>query len=170
MKIVKFLQRKLNYYTGIDDLPAWNWFRINETDDITYLLHRRRAVSKLERKHLEEIFGKIYEDYINTFGISEMLKQIMILKRDIAVLRLDMAINDDGSRQTFIDIKESELKQILLDAEGENNIQIKAYVEKFMGFHIDERAVSVKDYYSYIELLKREVDNSHKHQSNGRQN
>ena len=165
--IFKIFRTDIIHYKDIDDLPVWNWFKINETDDITYLLHEKRKVNSKEQDYLQRIFQKIYAKFIDTFGMNDMLRRVLELRRDIAVLQLEKSINNDSSRQTFIDIKEAELKGIILEAEKETNTNIKAYLDKFMGFHIDERKISVKDYYSYISLLKREAELT---QKDGRQN
>jgi hypothetical protein len=167
MILIKLFTRKLEHYTGIEDLPIWNWFKINETNDLTYLLHKRRLVTVNEKEYLTKLFSNIYEDFTNTFGINETLQKVMSLKRDIAVLQLDISINGDTSRQTFIDIKIQELNDIIKNSENEKNTTVKAYLDKYMGFFIDEKKISVKDYYSYLELLKQEAKATEKH---GRQN
>jgi hypothetical protein len=161
-------RKDIAHFKDIDDLPVWNWFKINETDDLTFLLVEQRTTSAKEKDYLRRVFEKIYENFINTFGINEMLKRVLELRRDIAVLKLEMAIHNDGSRQTFIDIKEQEFKGILLEAEKEKNTTIKAYLDKYMGFRIDEKTVSVKDYYGYLALLKDESESTKK--ADGRQN
>lgn len=163
----KIIGKKLTHYSGIDDLPVWNWLRINESNDLSFLLLTKREVNTKEHEYLNTIFESIYEQFITAFGVNETMKRAMELRRDIGVLKLEMAISGDLSRQTFIDIKEDELGKLLLETEKQSNITMKAYVDKFMGFHIDEKKVSVKEYYSYIELLKKEAEATQK-QKDGR--
>jgi hypothetical protein len=74
-----------------------------------------------------------------------------------------MYLNNDGSRETFIDIKKAELQSII-DSKTKTKLNdVKGYVEKYMGFHLDERTTTVKDYYSYIKIMSEEA----KKQPNG---
>lgn len=162
--IIDLFRKDLNYYRGIDELPIYNWFKINQTNDLTYLLKEKHEVNKRQLPVLERAFDKIYREYIDTFGVPEQLREILILKRDIRVLEIDIVLTGDFSLQTFIDIKRRELEQLLQKPKEEKVSinDVKAYVEKYMGFRINERECTVKDYYTYVEVLKREATKSTK--------
>jgi hypothetical protein len=153
---LNLFRKKIIHYKGIEDLPLWNWYKINEFDDLSFLLVEKREISIYEENYLRMIFESIYSEFVRTFGINDLLKRSMELRRDIIVLELEKAINNDLSRQTFIDIKYAELKDILMQSESEKKVNIKSLVDKFMGFYVDEKKISVKDYYGYIDLIKKE--------------
>ena len=159
---MNLFKKPLKYYTGIDELPVRNWFKITETDDISHLLIHKRDITPSEKDTLMEAFENIYAQFIDAFGVNEVLLRVMELKRDITVLKLDMAITGNTSKITFIELKEEELRRIVSDSETHRSDNIKSYVDKFMGFYIDERTVSVRDYYGYIELLKQDIEQKEK--------
>lgn len=145
---------KLDCYRSIDDLPVKNWFKIQETDDISYLLKTNEVLNEEQKKELNLVFEDIYREFINLFGISDDLYTILSLRREIAVLKLDLYLNSDPSIQTFIDIAEQQLQSVLAKHEKTTVHQLKASVEKYMGFRIDDKTVTVKEFYAYIELIK----------------
>lgn len=153
----KFLQRKLEIYKSIDELPVWNWFKIHETNDLSYLLKITRKVGYARTHELEAQWSLIHDEFLDTFGVNDKLRQIYELKRDISVLKADMFLEKDPSKETLIDLKELELKNILNETTKTDVYEVKAYVEKYMGRRVDERTETVKSYYSCIKIMEKEL-------------
>lgn len=147
------------YYDSIEELPIWNWFKIQENDDVSYLLKAQSKLNDDQKIELGQVFERIYQEFLKLFGISDEFYQIISLRREIAIMKLDMYLNNDASMETFIEIKELELAKLLKSNEGSTTHELKARIEKFMGFRLDEKMVSVKEFYSYIELIKKEFKN-----------
>jgi DNA primase large subunit len=156
-KIFELFTSKLEHYKSVSDLPIYNWFKIHETNDLKWLLITPTKVGLRRRKALQEAFSKLYDEFIDTFGVSDDLKKITELRRDIRVLEIDMYLENDPSRETFIDIKKAEIQSIIESNAKAKVSDVKAYVEKYMGFHLDERVTTVKDYYSYIKIMSDEA-------------
>lgn len=149
---------KKKVYKSIDELPLWNWFRIQETNELKYLF--KENVSKWEFFifQLAEVWENLYNEFINTFGISDSLREVLQIKKEIAVMRYKMVADDSNAYlQTFINIKEYELKQILGRLEKQEFTSAKVYIEKYMGFRIDLKTTSVKEYYEYLKVLEKEA-------------
>lgn len=160
--------RKIKYYESIKELPIERWFKLAETNDLRWLLKEKKQRLRLrESVKLQGAYELIYQEYMNKFGVNEQLIRVMELKRDIAVLKLDMAINEDPTRETFIDIKEAELKVLMDGNNKSNSINMKAYIEKYMGFYLDTKVITVEDFYSYMEIIDKENKQAEK---NGRPN
>jgi hypothetical protein len=156
-KIYKLLTIKLEHYKSISDLPIYNWFKIHETNDLKYLLIAPSKVGFRRSKELNEAFSLIYDEFIDTFGVSDDLRKITELRRDIRILEIDMYLENDLSKETFIDIKKAEIDAIINSKEKDRLNDVKGYVEKYMGFHLDERTTTVKDYYTYIKIMSDEA-------------
>lgn len=153
---------KLEYYKSIDELPIKNWFKIQRTNDLSHLLKTFQAVNESQRNELELAFDCIWKEYIDTFGVSESMRQVLELRRDIMVDKCDMFIKNDRSKLTFIRIKEAELQKIISQQQVEKYDTTRAYIEKYMGFRIDDERTTTKEYYSYLKLmeLERSVKNT----------
>lgn len=141
------------YYLSIEDLPIYNWFKIHETNDRSYLIkegNKRWATDKA----LNDAWGRVFSEFIDTFGISDSFREILSLKRDIMQHRLRLEYSGDGTNKTFIKIKELHLSELLQEEGGEKKVnEVKVYIEKFVGFRIDEKTTSVKEYYTYLKVF-----------------
>jgi len=145
------------YYESIDELPIYNWRKINETNDLKYLLKQKCGLTKKKFLILQQAWEKLYDNFLDTFGINDDFKKVMELKRDILVLKINMQMDKDPFIINFIEMKEVELNAIIKSGEsGISFNEIKAHVAKFMGFAINEKETSTRDYYTYVELFKKE--------------
>jgi len=151
------LTKKIETYQGIEDLPIYNWWKINETNELSWLLLNQELSYYADDKLLKPLWEKIFDEFIDTFGMPEKMRSILELKRDIQVLEWDIILTGDKSLQTFIDIKNFELQELLKEEKAQTNGQAKIYIEKYMGFRLDEKTLSVKDYYGYVNALKADI-------------
>lgn len=148
---------KVQYYKGIDDMPIRNWFKINETNDLKWVSKDQSInVSKHVNK-LFEAWNKIFDEFIDMFGLPEKMKEILELKREIFVLEAQKNIENNGTLQLFIDIETDKLKELLNTEKEKSTGQARVYVEKFLGFKLNEKETSVKDFYQYIQAMNEQV-------------
>lgn len=146
------------YYDSIEDLPIWNWNKCHEKNDYTFLKINRvnSQVTKEEFKKLREIWEKVFEEYINEFGFSKNFLAIMEKKKQIAFYQLDFIKTSDKSIRTLIEIAENELLDLIGDGAKASFWKSKATIEKLLGFQLDAKTVTVVEFYSHIENLKKD--------------
>ena len=133
-------------------MPVWNWWKIHETKDLSYLLKEDKKLTH----HAEGVFDSIYSDFIRIFGVSENYKQYLNKLVEIELAEIDMLLNDDKSLETFIDIMKVELDD-LKSVQGDGTYMDTAIaVEKNMGFKINTKDISVFEFYSYIKSLEKQ--------------
>lgn len=142
-------------YDDIADLPIYNWFKCIDTKDYSYVLVERKKCNSDELLKCELVFGDLYSQFLDEFGVSDNLQAIIRLQNQILVHKIDFVLTGDATNEVFIDIKEIELKKLLEVKEVKGN-SAKVAIEKMLGFAINERTVSVKSYYEYINELKKE--------------
>ena len=150
-------KNKLEYYKSLDEMPIANWFKIQQTNDLKYMLVKTRKVSTKEIEELEKGLKKLSNEYIDTFGISDEYRQILELSRDIEVLKIDFILTHDRSLLTMIEIKKDQLKAISKSNNKSDLNKLKMHVNKFMGYSVDINKTSVKEFYTYLEGLKEEA-------------
>ena len=95
-------------YTNIDEFPIYNWFKCIELKDYTYCAKDR---TKADLNKCEVAFSEMYAQYIDTFGISDALKNILDIQNEILILKIDRAVEKDKTIDTFIALKELELAE-----------------------------------------------------------
>ncbi len=152
-----FKKNKIEYFTSIDNLPIDNWFALQKSNDVVFLLKRSKVINDLERKELTKAFDLIWREFIDTFGVSDIMRSIMELRRDILVETCDMYLNNDRSRLTFINLKKRELENIFKDQGEKQYDNTKGYVEKYLGFRLNGKEVTVREYYGYIKMMETHI-------------
>lgn len=133
-------------------MPIYNWFKIQDTGIYQYVI---KEGNEDDINVLANKWNEIYADFIDTFGINEDFQMYLEMQRDLEVLNIDLAITGDRSLNTFINIKRGELSALANVKEKRSFNEGKVYVEKYMGFKLDEKITTVKDYYTYIYTIEK---------------
>ncbi len=151
------LGSNLDYYNSIKEMPLVNWWKFNETKDVKYFLKVYSDVNTAKLLFLETIYTKLMSEYTEEFGINEHLLLVLEKQIDIAKLKADF-MNGTGIL-TSIEIAELELTDLVRGVKGMGFYEVKAILEKQMGFRIDPHVTTVMEYYSYIKLIDGKKDN-----------
>ena len=85
--------------------------------------------------------------------VSQQLQSVIEKQNEILVLKIDKVLTEDRTLQFFIDMKELEL-QDLMEVKQSGVNKSKVLIEKYLGFRLNEKEVSTKEYYEYLEALK----------------
>ena len=144
--------RNLDYYDSINDLPLVNWWKFNETKDFGHLLKEYKDVDEAQMEHLSAIYTELMDEFTKEFGISNHLLAVIEKQIEIALLKTDYVLGEKGNT-TLIEVAELELKELVKSVNGMSHNQIKAIIEKNMGFRVDPKVTTVMEYYSYIQLI-----------------
>lgn len=145
----------MKLYNDIADFPIYNWFKCIDTKDYSYVLVERKECNKSQLNECELAFSDMYSQYLDTFGVSDELQAILRIQNQITIHKIDYVLTGDATHEVFIDIKEIELAKLMEVKEVKGN-SAKVAIEKMLGFAINERTVSVKSYYEYINELKKD--------------
>jgi hypothetical protein len=143
------------HYNSIDYLPMLNWDRINKKNDLTYLLIKPSKLSEEQVIELQKVWKAIYEEFISVFGFSDHFKDIINLEIKIARLRLKKIIKKDESIQNFINANERILEEIKVKNTGGDVFKTKQAIEKHLGFRISLTDCSVREFYEYLNSIKK---------------
>lgn len=151
-------QIKAKCYESIDDMPVYNWFKAHEDGEVKwFFLPGVKDFSKRAREQAYAAWGKLKDQFIDKFGISDTQKIILMLKRDLALLKIKKHLSGDDSIENFIRAKEQSIEAIRKNqGPGDDFVITKGYVEKFMGMRIDAKLTTVSEFYGYIEMMKRQ--------------
>lgn len=149
---------KAKVYTSISELPIYNWRMINETDDLRFLLAVRNPTSKTLTgevlNELSETWQKVFDEFIDTFGISDNYRDMIELRIQLMQLKIEQAVDGIDNR-TFIEICEWKIKRLAEKMnDGSASFEsVQAYVEKYLRFPINETRCSVSKYYNYLKMM-----------------
>lgn len=148
---------KIKYYTDIDEIPVFNWFKIQETNDLSWLLIKRAKVGAKLHKVLAEQIMHMHDQYIDAFGLSDKYRRMLELKRDIRVMEIDFFKTKNRALLTFIEVKKHELKALVGNGKKEDMGSVRVHVAKYLGT-CDFKAMSVKFFYETLEEIRKEFN------------
>ncbi len=146
-------------WASIDEMPIYNWFKIHETNDLVYMFQTPvKGYDKRTKLYLLMQFNLIRDEYLDTFGISHEYRVLLSLKRDLQVYKIQHCLTKNNQFRTLIALCEGKIKMLEdNNTQPENPSITKAYVEKFMGFRLNEKEVTVKEFYSYIQIMQKQA-------------
>lgn len=145
----------MTFYTSIDYMPVYNWFKCIEDKRYQFCMVNPKHFKDSILAKAKAAFSKIYAEYVDTFGVAESLQDIIAKENEILCLKIDKAITGDAFLETMIEIKQIELADLLKEKPTKTNFA-KVAIEKYMGFRLNEREVTVREYYDYLNVIKSE--------------
>lgn len=148
MRLFHKLEKQPKYYDSIMVLPLSRWNKINDTYDFGHLYHEYKKDNKLE-----SIWAKIYNEYIEHFGLSDEFKDHLRKIKSLSILKYEQVEEFDSFRDAEITILENELKE----QKEANNGLIMAMVSKFMGLPINPEKITVYEFYNYLSLCQTQL-------------
>jgi len=146
------------YYENIDEMPVYNWFKIAETADLKFMKASSRT--KFDPKIASKKYEEIQRQYFDEFGFGESYEKTLITRANIVNLKIEKAITGNNFLINFIKQAEIDLKDSFRHAEKINILETKIHVEKYIGFRLNDREVSVKEFYTYLNVMSKDTNKS----------
>lgn len=156
MSKVISLFKKFEYFNSIDDMPIYNFLKIQETNDLGWVMKEKGDYTKRQQPLLEHALQLITDQYIDTYGISDQYRRILRLQGDLRVLEMEYIITGEKINLTFIELKKAELKVAVDQSQSKETVSVKVHAEKYMGRAINMRETSVRDFYDILRELQKE--------------
>lgn len=139
---------KNSVYRTIEDCPIWNWIKIQETGDLKYL-------GDLPREELEEIYLSMQDEIFKTFGVNQRYKDYLQLLKEKARLLNEVIQTNDPFTKLDLHVIEEDISMLFNSKEKQEFDEVVVLVEKYMGFQLDPKKISVKKYYSYLKTIEK---------------
>lgn len=133
-------------------MPIYNYLQVVDHGNYSALI-RKRGIFK---RNFTTAFENLQRQLVARFGIAESYTEILELRREIALLELEVAITGDRFHNTFIRPKKAELEE-LLKKKSSTNDEIKDYLEKYKGFHLSLHQITVAEWFGYIKNYSKQV-------------
>lgn len=121
-----------------------NYARINASDH-----------DKLNEKDIEA-WEKIYDSYINFYGINALYKEYLSKAKKKALAQLEYTITRKKIHFNVIRIMDVELEKLKNRMnQGVTTESVLVHLSKYMGFKQDPKKLTVKEYFSMIKEYER---------------
>jgi hypothetical protein len=138
------------YYTNIDTMPIFNYFKVVNEADFSYLVTKKGLI-----KNHEAALEVIQSQIVKQFGFSESFIQEVELRKEICELEIEVAITGDKFHNLFIEA----LKQELSDLRGVKSMPhelIRVTLEKWLRVKINSKETTISEWYSYVKTYSEE--------------
>jgi hypothetical protein len=135
------------YYNSIDDFPLYNWIKCNN-GEIEYV--RNGEVGNEKKDY--EIWCKLYDEYLTTFGLNRSYEKYLLAVKKKAILQAEYVITKERFKLTEIEIQNAKIKSLeYYFGDGQRIEVILLYLSKFIGYKIDRKKTSVLEYFTLLE-------------------
>lgn len=137
-------------HVNINTLPLYNWLQYNNDSNLKWL-SKYGFNTPLNTLAYQLIIDSI----VDSQGASQLY--IDILKSKIKIDKLKTkALNSQDKNETFIQIEEIKLTDLLEQLNKEQNKlePVLFYIETEMGFKINTKEITVLDFYNYIDFIQ----------------
>jgi hypothetical protein len=137
------------FYESIEEIPLYNWAKINEGNLKFILLKIDTEVNELQ---LSEAWEKLYDDYIVKRGLSKHYQKLLTLMKQKTVLECDYIITGELFKLTEIEIQEEKLREMIQkDAVDISIEKTLIYLSKWIGYRLDWKVITLNEYYLILE-------------------
>ena len=145
----------MNYYNHIDELPLYNWLKISEGK----IEYSRKEIDKGNEKNDLIYSEKLKDTYFEEFGLSNDLIRLIELQKELAEARLEWIITENNFIKNKISMLEIEIEDLLSNKNNDGEIDESIIsLSKWIGYRIDVRVVTVKEFYKMVKLFKKEIE------------
>ena len=141
------------FYSSITELPIFNWWQISDGDYNYILLDKKNTIPE---KHIVGQVEMLQQEYFDTYGVSDDFEIYFELEKEKLSLEVDLALTGDRFLKTKIRLLQARLDQQKKYKRKGEEYEVKAYVDKYLGFRLDAKKTTVTEYYSYLELMKKD--------------
>lgn len=157
-KLIVFIRKIKNWFydraqfnelwSDIKEMPIYNWISILETGDLGFIFKTKGILGYKASEH----WLGLQQEYIDEFGLDESYKQQLRLMDKLHRLNINFCLTRDRSLLNLIKITEIDLNQ----SNNEKIItfhEILDHAEKYKGFAIDPKKISVSRWYSTLKNM-----------------
>lgn len=145
---------ELDCYNSIDELPIKIWFDIHKTVNFKKLLKSGECKNEKTYIKLFELWQKLYNEFIERFGLSDEFLSDLQTEIKIANLQADLIITKQKHLNTLIKIEQEKMRINNFEISEPADIEsILAKMSKYYGFKLSSRELTTAEYYSYLNNI-----------------
>lgn len=158
-------EKSLKPYANLRELPIWNFSEAKANFDLRYLLilddySNLPKVSEELENELVDLWDKLEIEQMETFGLTNEFIDRVRLKKEIMILELSDPLEENHNALNVLNRLKNEFDRLYGSEEEEKALSLEreaAIIEKYLGFSINLKKVSVIKYYSYVEMMREEA-------------
>lgn len=135
------------YWISIDEMPLFNWIRCND-NKLEYARKNKKG------NQFQDLINwkRLYNEYLKEFGLDRRYKRYLDAKKKRAILQSEYIITKEKFKITEIEIQDQQIKDLeFYFGEGQKIEVILTWLGMFLGYKIDQKNTTVKEYFVILE-------------------
>jgi len=141
-----------DYFESIDDLPLDNWIKCNNNDVRFVRKDLNQGNAKLDR----EVWERIFDSYLNEFGLNKKYEMMLKAIQKRALLELDFVLTRDRFKLTQIELQVERLKSMIANAnQGMSIEKTLIHLSKWIGQWINSKSITTREYFNLLHEYER---------------
>lgn len=158
---ISFVLTSRRVYGSTSELPIHNWFRFEETQDVSWLLLADLKLRKVNVPYLYKVAENLSEEYFKKHVLKGKYLQYLKMKKKWAILIAQSIEHDDRSFEMEADILNAEIEKRFPQVKNEkklSNQEAFLNLESFMDLGVlDPKGMSVDEYYERMEFSQKKA-------------
>jgi hypothetical protein len=138
----------MKYYDSIHNLPIFYFDIINKTHDYSHLVVKGQKKGNV---NLEKVWIRIYDEYLDHFGLDETYENWMLFRKEAIRLYTQAYLEDQHHLIPLAQAKELEAKEMMSEIDGEDLNVTLARLSRVYGYRMDPMSITVVEYFSLIK-------------------
>lgn len=137
------------YYKLIEEIPLFNWVKIN-AGELHFIKKEDDCI--FTETELSEAWDILFDDYLTKRGLSKSYKKLLDVMKKKMLLQCDFIITGDMFKLTQIEVEEQNLQQLV----SKDNVDISVekslvFLSKWIGYRLDWKIITLTEYYIILE-------------------
>lgn len=150
----------MKFYRTIEELPIWNFEKINEQGDVRYMLklddYFELPEIGIDYDTLVDYFIQISDELFERFGVDDRAITNMMEEKDILMIKLKWLAGEKPFKTTYkIKNKIREDREAMVGDKKQTFEEKIIMLESYFKKDFDVYKMSVAKFYTYLDVFKR---------------
>ena len=159
-----------SYYDSIYTLPEFYFDLINKTidpkgdckicksckEECKFKFLMINEATPPQNVNLERLWSKIYDQFLEVFGLNQKFEDWMRYKREEVRLYVRVYLHGEKHLKTLAEIRKRQAEELMIQLNGgSDKAEVYAAMSKFMGYPANPMKMSVFEFYSNLKLMRK---------------
>lgn len=136
------------YYNSIDNCTIYAFDKVSQTGNFDYLLTADKWDANVDQ---EEVWAKIYNEYIELFGLSNQFKNFIMYSKQAVDYYAKAYTTGNKEYITKAELSQAKADNYYKTVDGANLFTNMAKLSRVVGFRLNPKEITVREYHSYIQ-------------------
>jgi hypothetical protein len=137
------------YYKLIEEIPLFNWVKIN-AGDLHFIKKEDDCI--FTDQELSEAWDILFDDYLDKRGLGKQYKKLLDVMKKKTILQCEFIISGDLFKLTQIEVEEQNLRQLISKDQVDISVEKSlVFLSKWIGYRLDWKIITLTEYYIIME-------------------